>query len=147
MDWWVTKTDRNPLGPVSTELLLRGIGAGKVPEDALVCEVGGTSWKPIQQIEVFAAALVDRQRARGSNPGSDPGVLDMPVVVGSTRGPPPRLPPLPRGNFDDATELTIAERPAFTAEPPSDALHAFDEAAEKTIVDPIQFRPSEPPPK
>lgn len=60
MDWWVTAPDRKPLGPVTTELLVRGIGSGKVPQDALVCEVGGTSWRSLADVAVFAAALMER---------------------------------------------------------------------------------------
>ena len=56
--------DRVPVGPVSTELLLQGIGAGNVPKDALVCEVSGTSWKWIGDIAPFSTALDEHQRRR-----------------------------------------------------------------------------------
>jgi EAL domain-containing protein (putative c-di-GMP-specific phosphodiesterase class I) len=37
--------------------VLQGIGAGKVPKDALVCEVGGTTWTWIGEVAAFGVAL------------------------------------------------------------------------------------------
>ena len=45
--WWLAEVGRSPLGPVDGQLLMEWLTAGLVPPDALVCEVGGQSWRPI----------------------------------------------------------------------------------------------------
>jgi len=57
MDWWITQGGRKPIGPVSTDLVLRGLDAGKVPEDSLVCQVGGTQWLALSEVAEFASKL------------------------------------------------------------------------------------------
>ena len=77
--WWVAR-DQDPVGPVTTELLLEGIAAGKVGSDVLFCRVGGTEWKPITETAVFAEAIAQRR--------------DAPVGAA----------------FDDQTEHTLVDR-------------------------------------
>ena len=60
MDWWLTQMGRIPIGPVSTELLLKGIRAGEVPNDVLVCEVGGRQWRKVTDIAPFGTAFAER---------------------------------------------------------------------------------------
>lgn len=61
--WWVTaSTDTDPVGPVSTELMIQGICAGVVPKHALVCEAGEACWRWMGEIPEFLAALELRQR-------------------------------------------------------------------------------------
>ena len=49
--WWVTTPGQSaPVGPVSVELLRRGIAAGRVPDSALVCAVGTRRWRPFSDI-------------------------------------------------------------------------------------------------
>ncbi len=55
--WYVCGDGSEPVGPLSAELIERGIMAGKVPDDAVVCAEGGISWVPIASISSFAAAL------------------------------------------------------------------------------------------
>ena len=135
MDWWVTKGDRRPVGPVSTELLLRGIGAGKVPSDALVCEVGGSSWKWIGDIALFSVALSERGIRRRLDSSNDLSVVDPPTSDEFLR------------EFEDATEHTTVDRvPLRVSEPPPRRwLERFDDAEENTIVDTVPLRASEPP--
>jgi hypothetical protein len=139
MDWWVTKGDRRPVGPVSTELLLQGIGAGKVPRDALVCEVGGTSWKCIGELSPFSIAFGEHGGRRRLDSESERTPLD------------PCGEDVFLSRFDDAPpEHTLVDRaPAFRqSEPPARAtLHAFDDADDKTIADAVPLRTSEPPTK
>jgi hypothetical protein len=131
MNWWITTTDRIPLGPVSAELLLEGIEAGRVTPDALVCEVGGTTWKSIGDIGLFAAALARLERARRFAP-------DLEHVETSSMG--------SAEDFDDPLERTIVERsPLFASEPPAGILHGSDDSDEKTIVDQAPLRRSELP--
>jgi hypothetical protein len=134
MEWWVTKGDRIPVGPVSTERLLQGIAAGKVPKDALVCEVGGTTWKGIGDIAPFSAALDEHQRHR-FDPENELTPLD-PVAEDEFLSRP-----------DNAPERHTVERsPLRPSEaPPREWLERFDDTEEKTTVDAVPLRPSEPP--
>lgn len=50
-EWWVGRHGANPVGPVTTDTLIRGILEKKVPEDALVCRVGEQQWQHIAQVE------------------------------------------------------------------------------------------------
>jgi hypothetical protein len=148
MNWWVTQGDRQPVGPVSTELLLAGIEARKVPRDALICEVGGSQWKWIGDIAPFTEALAKLKDARRFDPDSERIVLDLAPLPASESEPPlkgDRGVPLRR--FDESAERTVAELPPFppSEPPPPEPLQRFDSAEEKTIVDAEPLRPSDPP--
>jgi hypothetical protein len=56
-DWKVRIPGRHAIGPVSTELLVRGISAGRVPLDAEVSEVGGDAWQPLSSVDEFFEAM------------------------------------------------------------------------------------------
>jgi hypothetical protein len=49
-EWWVGRRGADPVGPVSTETLVRGVREKKVPPNALVCRVGGQQWEHITQV-------------------------------------------------------------------------------------------------
>lgn len=115
MEWWVARTDRRTVGPVSTELLLLGIGAGRVPTDALICEVGGTTWKPVRDVAPFSIALGDRRARRRLDSWDDAMQTDA-----RTRR------ELDSLDLDDAEvidenddERTIVDARPFGAEPPT----------------------------
>jgi hypothetical protein len=115
MNWWVTRKGKQPIGPVSTELVLKGIVAGKVPRDVLVCEVGGADWKPITVVSPFAAALAQHHgRDRALAPDQ----------------------------FDEATEHTVVDRDPTRADFGS---LGFDDPNETTVVEATRFESSEPP--
>lgn len=134
MDWWVTKGDRRPVGPVSTELLLRGIGARKVPKDAMVCEVGGSSWRWIAEVAPFSAAFDERQSRRRMDSFEDRTLADPPTSEEFLT------------DFEDTSEhTTVDASPLRSSEPPARPwLERFDDAEEKTIVD-DPIRTLEPP--
>jgi hypothetical protein len=117
--WWVTQRGREPVGPVETELVVRGIAAEKVPGDALVCPVGGKSWQPLDAVPRFAQALAQHRRGAGAM-DAESTIID--------------LPPIPS---ESAIRDTTRPEPALTI---------FDDATEKTIVDIAPLPPSEPPP-
>ena len=50
-EWWVGRQGANPVGPVTTDTLVRGILEKKVPEDALVCRVGEQQWQHLAQVD------------------------------------------------------------------------------------------------
>jgi hypothetical protein len=56
-DWKVRIPGRHAIGPVSTELLVRGIAAGRVPLDAEVSEVGRDAWQPLSSVDEFFEAM------------------------------------------------------------------------------------------
>lgn len=56
-EWYVRVDEGDAVGPVSTELLARGIAAGKVPEQALVARIGDVDWQPVTRVGEIEAAL------------------------------------------------------------------------------------------
>lgn len=57
VQWFVCVPGGEPVGPVSTSLLILGIRSGKVPDDALVCRPGDTTWRGILDVSELSAAL------------------------------------------------------------------------------------------
>lgn len=55
--WYVLSQGGDPVGPVSSDLIVRGIRAGKVPFTARVCAAGSQSWKDLVAVEEFASAV------------------------------------------------------------------------------------------
>jgi len=82
VSWWVTVPGGQPLGPVSTESLLRGISAGKVPREALVCRVGDEEWSPLSGIQRFADAFAVRSLDRyvAAHPSDRPPFVEPETV-------------------------------------------------------------------
>ena len=59
--WYVTRPGGAIVGPVSTELVMRGLSEGRVPTDSLVCRSGTSSWVRIGSISVFADAVEEAE--------------------------------------------------------------------------------------
>ena len=57
MEWYVSNEGSEPLGPLATDLVARGILAGKVPVTSLVCAVGDSRWMPLAAVPEFGEAL------------------------------------------------------------------------------------------
>lgn len=131
MEWWVAKGGGTPVGPVSTELLLRGIGAGKVPKDALVCEVGGSSWRSIGETAPFSLAIKEPRARRRLDSGDDLTLADPPA------------PDEDLSRFDDSPEQTTQT----TVELPRRWFDSLSDTEDQTTVDliPVALRASEPP--
>lgn len=69
---WYVAVDGNTVGPVSTELLMRGLSGGKVPVDALVCAVGDAEWLAVTAAPPFSYELFGAERpAPESEPVTD----------------------------------------------------------------------------
>jgi hypothetical protein len=64
--WYVQDEGTEVVGPVTTELLLDGIRAGRVPESAQLCPVGGTAWTRATAIPLFAAAFPSSMGTSGA---------------------------------------------------------------------------------
>jgi hypothetical protein len=121
---------------VTTELVIQGIRAGKVPSETLACEVGGTAWRSIRAVQRFASSfaklridgptLVDMEEAPVTDV-EDPVTLtnaslshlvaeadEERTIAEPTRaiddfGPTQRI---------DESEVTVVDRAARHSEPP-----------------------------
>jgi hypothetical protein len=135
--WWVTQSGKDPVGPVSTDLVVRGIIAGRVPLDSFVCEVGGPAWKALRDVRAFAVAVAsyaakkveERPSVRSSrfDPNEERTIVDAePLLASEYPRPTDRSPPRPLSSrfpslaqFDGADEsTTIADAdPIMPSEP------------------------------
>ncbi len=59
---WYVAVDGKAVGPVSTELLIRGLEQGKVPVDALVCAAGEVEWQDVTRVPPFSYELFGADR-------------------------------------------------------------------------------------
>lgn len=118
-DWYVYQADGNHIGPVSTDLLARGIIAGKVPRDAHLGARGDTQWYPLLSIPEIQQAIASLQ---GQNVGPRP----MSSV-------PPTAPPgKDAPTLRDLAQDLSPPAPAPALAPPAPAVAAVAEpAAEK----------------
>ena len=91
--WFVYQGEGSHVGPVSTELLVRGVAAGRVPKDAHVAMAGSTEWAPLMTIEEIASALGI------ANEDAPPNSLELPRI------PPTRVPPDEIESEVDPTEV------------------------------------------
>jgi hypothetical protein len=132
MDWWLTHGAREPIGPVSTELILKGIGAGMIPKDSLVCEVGGTEWRPIRKTAPFSLALANPVRGNGEDERT---LADAPGDEESL------------SRFDEVVERTVVDirPPNSSIPPPMRRPRHMEYVEEKTLTDEPLVLPSEPP--
>lgn len=62
--WYVT-IEGNAVGPVSTDLVVRGIKHKKIATNAYVCVVGASEWQLLTDVEEFYAALCEDGLAEG----------------------------------------------------------------------------------
>lgn len=135
--WWVTQGGQEPVGPVSTELVVRGLAAGRVPLDSYVCEVGGTAWKPVREVRDFSEAVAiaaalkvdDRPSGRAPLPRfdatDDRTVVDIEPMIPSDsprntdRAPSrsSRVPPLARFDGGDDLRTITDAAPPLSSDP------------------------------
>lgn len=118
MEWWVTSGGQSPVGPASTARVLRGIEAGVIPLGCLVCEVGGSAWRRLDEVPEFREAAAQRGRA-GAEPATQ---VDLDLSVGGAGLAP----------FDAAEpEHTVVEQGGASAA----GLSPFDGDGENTVAD------------
>lgn len=58
--WYLAVGERS-IGPLTTELVVRGIRSGKVPTTAWACQVGATQWSAISSFNEFQSAMEREQ--------------------------------------------------------------------------------------
>ena len=72
--WYVYDSAGKHVGPVTTDLLARGIVAGKVPREAHVGAVGSASWLPVLEVPEVVLAV---RRAESIPPPSPSAAATM----------------------------------------------------------------------
>ena len=103
-EWMLRRGRRPPVGPVTTERLIRAIKVGRVPPDTEASRVGSDDWRPYAQYAELELALdssdvterpsegpplpLDSERA-GPNTTRSPGTAAVPARP-SSPWPPPR---------------------------------------------------------
>jgi hypothetical protein len=80
MTQWYVRADGDPVGPLSTDLVVRGIQAGRVPAHAAVMDSADGAWRPIATVPAFAAALQGGAPA----PQAQPPAVAAPAPVPSS---------------------------------------------------------------
>lgn len=80
-DWLVRQSGSEPIGPVSTDLVIRGLQAGRVEATAVVCRVGTGDWRLVSEFAEFAQFVFD---------DAETNVTDSPWF--DHNGPPSRAP-------------------------------------------------------
>ena len=91
--WLVYQAEGEHVGPVTTELLVRGLATGRVPRDARVAPAGTTRWQPVMTIGELAAALDALDLEKGLEPAA------------TSAAPSPAPLPEPTASEADATEV------------------------------------------
>jgi hypothetical protein len=132
-DWWVLGNSGEPVGPVTSDLVVEGIKAGVIPGDSHVCLVGGNRWEPIRDVPKFGGAFTE--------------------LLSSARIPQVHRKGKSR-RLVDGEEATIVDASPFFADPSTftdgpatlpPELAIFDDIEEPTIVEQLPSRSSEPP--
>lgn len=119
-EWLVRQAGSAPIGPVSTELVARGIEAGKVSLTAEVCRVGTADWLPIDMVDEFAHVAYDEEAATR--------VTDSPWFMdGASQPSRPRIAPPPPPERSRPASPGLPARPvssprAAAPAPPSRSL-------------------------
>jgi len=96
-EWWVGRQGSNPVGPVTTDTLIRGILEKKVPEDALVCRVGEQQWEHIAQVDELWEQVHPEQ--------FQTNVTQRPWFAEKGSSQPPASPPVETEVDDESTRI------------------------------------------
>ena len=67
-EWFIYQPGGNHIGPVTTELVARGVQAGKVPKDAYVAIQSGGGWVPISSVPEIMAAIAAQPEKKTEPP-------------------------------------------------------------------------------
>lgn len=92
---WMVSNGEVEIGPVRTELLVRGVSHGRVPRDCRVREAASNDWRPVESVREVAGALGQpgsvadfRRAAEGFSSASDEREVLLMLLhgaVGATR--------------------------------------------------------------
>jgi hypothetical protein len=73
--WWLAEANRDPIGPLTGELLLEWLRGGMVTSDAFVCEVGGGRWRRLGEVARIGQMLPESKRP--FDPSRERSVIDL----------------------------------------------------------------------
>ena len=109
-DWYIYQVNGNHVGPVPTDLLVRGIVAGKVPRDSHITSPGDIQWHQLLTVPEVTQALGDLER-------SGLPVPPRPLASVPPAGPPAAdaAPPIPLGTPRPAARAPAPMPPQATA--------------------------------
>jgi len=104
-DVWYVSVENRTVGPVTTELIIRGLESGKVPHDAMVCPVGASDWSWLSTVEPFVDMIRQTQpsplvepepqpQAGRGQPPDDEYEDEETLVFDKKSAEPGRLPPV-----------------------------------------------------
>ncbi len=96
-DVWYVSVENRTVGPVTTELIMRGLESGKVPHDAMVCPVGATDWSWVSTVEPFVDIVRQSQPpppVAAAPPPDDDYEDEETLVLDKKSAAPDRLPPV-----------------------------------------------------
>jgi len=138
-DWFVYQAAGNPVGPVSTDLLARGILAGKVPRESHVAAMGDSRWFPALAVPEITDALrkIESQPPPPSQPISSIPPAPAPMQVAMFQAPGPAPTPAPAPTAPAPAAKPPAPPPAAKpAAPPAAAAPAAGAAAPAAAAQP-----------
>ncbi|MCA9640344.1 MAG: hypothetical protein H6718_32730 [Polyangiaceae bacterium] len=150
--WMVRSEGSAPIGPVSTELLLRGIAQGRVPVESEVQQLGTREWQVLEFVDAFADAIQsDEAMTRlAESPLDDADIIayadaeeaftQLAVPAGQSLGARPPPPPPAASSPRAASGPASARFPA----PPKAANASYDEdddAATRVASSPLSSSP------
>lgn len=100
--WWLAEPNRDPIGPLTGELLLEWLRGGMVASDAFVCEVGGGRWRRLGEVARIGQMFPESKRP--FDPSRERSVIDLQPL-------PKEEASSPRAGRDGPSEVTAVAVP------------------------------------
>jgi hypothetical protein len=122
VQWYVTIAG-NAVGPVSTDLVLRGIKHKKIATEAYVCVVGASEWQALTDVPEFHGAL----RENGLLPSAD-GIENHPANNNESASPQGARWSAPMASGEVLRNVEEDEETDTTAQLPSSRAGAYTQA-------------------
>ena len=160
MAQWMVRTDgSDPIGPVTTELLLRGIAQGRVPVESEVQALGSAEWQILEFVDVFADAIQsdDAMTKLAESPLDDGDILAyadaeeaftrlaIPSGARANAAPPPPSLTTPRAKRPPPPPTSVRHNPPPPPPPAAPAYQEDDDAATRVASSPFSVESSQPP--
>jgi hypothetical protein len=144
--WYVT-IEGNAVGPVSTDLVVRGIKHKKIATTAFVCIVGASEWQSLTDIAEFHDALSDGDPSKIAPPRNGHQQPLNGVALPSVSTPEDRIVagrlPLKDADDDDESETTAS----FSSRRPHQMIAQADEGTSTPVDAPLDNHKHEAEPR
>lgn len=79
MEWYISAPGGEPMGPFSTELVIRGIQAGRIPHTVSVRAADSAEWQPLTRVTIFGEAVLGTPPVAPQAPAPTTPVAQQPV--------------------------------------------------------------------